>query len=73
MIPTHCPYLGCELTYITGQGRLDTTASVDKIDPELGYVKGNVQVISDLANRMKNSATLQQLTTFAKNVLERHQ
>ena len=69
VIPTHCPYLGMELTHHLGQGYLDSNSSIDKIVPELGYTKGNVQVISRLANQMKNSATKEQLITFSKNVL----
>jgi len=72
VIPTHCPYLGMELTHHLGQGYLDSNSSIDKIIPELGYIKGNVQVISRLANQMKNSATSEQLLTFAYNVIEMH-
>jgi hypothetical protein len=73
IIPTHCPYLGIELTHYLGQGYLDSNSSIDKIIPELGYVKGNVQVISRLANQMKNSATREQLITFANNILRMYQ
>ena len=41
---------------------------MDKIIPELGYVKGNVRIISTLANTMKSNATKDQLLTFAKNI-----
>lgn len=42
---------------------------MDKIIPEKGYVKGNVRVISALANLMKNNATIEQLINFSKNII----
>ena len=64
-IPERCPVFGVPFV------RLDKkwAASLDKIDPSLGYVKGNVQVISMLANTMKNSATKEELTAFAMWVM----
>lgn len=60
--PTHCPILGIELTYLsTSRGALESTASFDKIIPSLGYVKGNVAIISMRANRLKNDASLEEL------------
>jgi len=68
-IPKFCPLLGIELTSITGMGRLDSNVSIDRIDSAKGYVRGNIQVTSVLANRMKNSATPEQLVMFAWNIL----
>lgn len=72
VIPERCPYLDIPLTKVYGQGHLDTNASVDKIIPELGYVKGNIQVISRKANRMKNNASIQELLTFSENIQKLH-
>jgi hypothetical protein len=72
VIPTHCPYLGIELTSTQGQGRIWSNASVDRIDNSKGYVKGNVEVISYMANSMKQHATPEQLVSFAKRVLSAH-
>jgi hypothetical protein len=44
--------------------------SLDKIDPKLGYVPGNIQVISHKANAMKWDATREELRAFAKWVLK---
>jgi hypothetical protein len=70
LIPKYCPYLNFELTKLRGSGQLDSNASIDKLNPKLGYVKGNVQIISRKANRMKNDATPEELLTFAKSILK---
>jgi hypothetical protein len=68
--PLVCPVLGVELIYTGDGGRGNPhTASLDRIEPEKGYVKGNVQIMSQLANMMKSSATKAQLVSFANWVL----
>lgn len=63
-IPTFCPYLNIELTW--GKN-MNNSVSLDRINPDLGYVKGNVMVISQKANRIKNNATKKELLTFFEN------
>lgn len=43
--------------------------SIDRKDSSKGYIKGNVWVISSIANRMKWNATKEQLLTFCQGVL----
>ena len=69
VIPTHCKYLKIPLTQALGSGVVWSNASLDRIDSNIAYVKGNVEVISRKANSMKNMATAEELRTFAKNVL----
>lgn len=73
VIPIKCPYLSIELTRITGQGNIPTNASLDRIDNAKGYIKGNIQIVSRIANVMKSSATEDQLLAFAKGVLAIHE
>jgi hypothetical protein len=45
IIPAHCPVLGIELEPCVGtHGPSDNSPSIDKIIPELGYVKDNIRV-----------------------------
>lgn len=71
LIPDICPVLGISLK--RGKGKVcQNSPTVDKIVPELGYVKGNVQVISHLANAMKQNATKEQLIKFAEWVINEY-
>lgn len=69
--PKVCYYTGINIDYGINKGRHDSCPSVDRIIPYLGYIKGNVLVVSDLGNRMKSNATPKQLRHFAKRVLEK--
>lgn len=73
IIPTHCPYLGVELIFDINHHNSPNYFSIDRINSSNGYVKGNVQVISHLANSMKNSATTEELITFSQNVLKMYE
>lgn len=58
IIPSVCPVLGLPIE--RGSNR-DCWPSLDRIDPNKGYVKGNVIVVSFLANRIKSNATIEQI------------
>lgn len=55
-IPLVCPVFGTQFIENTRYA-----ASLDRIDSKLGYIKGNIQVISDRANTLKNDATIDEL------------
>lgn len=69
LVRTHCPLLNIELDYQNyGTKKMpDNYATLDKINPKLGYVPGNVQIISYRANTIKNSATLAEMKLIVKN------
>jgi hypothetical protein len=61
-----CPVFGIKLAWCTKNGhQQQDSPSLDRIDPEKGYVPGNVQWISMRANAMKHSANFEQLHQFA--------
>ena len=62
-IPKVCPVLGIDL-YV-GQTTGPNSPTLDKIKPALGYVVGNIVVVSHLANRIKSDATPEQLRRVA--------
>ena len=67
IIPEKCPMLGIKLESGRGKsGLFDSSPTVDRIIPEKGYTKGNVQVISGRANRIKTNATADELMAVAK-------
>lgn len=67
VIPDKCPLL--EIDIFTGTKEdYSSSPTVDRIDNTKGYIKGNIKIISSLANTMKNCATLEQLMLFCKNM-----
>ena len=67
-LPERCPYLNIELTM---EGDLSQKFSLDRIDNSKGYVKGNVEVISLRANKLKNDANAAELLAIALRMMER--
>lgn len=63
VMPKCCPVFGVVLT--PGGHRRSTSPSLDRIDPDRGYVTGNVRVISDKANRLKGNRTLEELRALS--------
>lgn len=60
--PLTCPVLGITINWTNeGKGSPNDSPSIDRMVPELGYVKGNVRIISQKANRMKSNASLEEL------------
>jgi hypothetical protein len=60
IIPEFCPILGIKMEYSDGC-MSDNSPSIDRIIPELGYVKDNIIIISNKANRIKNNASFEEI------------
>lgn len=73
-LASHCPVFNIPLDWScmrnNGGKPLPNSPSLDRIDPERGYVKGNVWIISHRANTIKNDATHEELKLVTKAVGE---
>jgi hypothetical protein len=67
-LPTVCPVFGTPINYTGTQARgfVDNSPSIDRIDSSKGYIKGNVQIISWRANRVKSDASVEELEAVIK-------
>lgn len=70
IIPKYCPLLGFELSTNPEDMNQPNYYTADRIDSSKGLVKGNIQIISMRANKMKNKATENELLQFAINALK---
>ena len=64
-IPEFCPLLGVKLERGTRKEKANAP-SLDRIDPYKGYIKGNVWVISYMANAIKHNATPEEIIQVGK-------
>lgn len=65
IIPETCPFLEIPLSF--GGDRWNTP-SIDRIDPQRGYIKGNIQIMSWRANFLKSNASLEELLLLSTNI-----
>lgn len=65
-IPEYCPLLNIKIDDWSEDSGYRST--LDRINNSLGYVKGNVMVVSSRANRLKNDATIAELELLIANM-----
>lgn len=69
VIPELCPIL--KVPFIIGtKENYDFTPTIDRIDNSKGYTVDNIQIITNKANSMKNSANFEMLHNFAEYIKE---
>lgn len=67
ILPEICPVLGLTLKYVQEKaGCSDDRPSIDRINNAIGYIPGNVRVISWRANRIKNDGTAEEHEMIAQ-------
>lgn len=68
VVPEFCPILGIRIEHHDNKLR-GNSPSIDRIIPELGYVKGNIRIISHRANGCKSNLSvdiLERLLAYIK-------
>lgn len=58
IIPSVCPIFGTPIFF---GGKRNDAPSLDRVNPLKGYTKDNICVISNKANHLKSSSTLEDL------------
>ena len=56
--PLTCPVLGLPINWMNTGSSSNDSPSLDRMQPDKGYVRGNVQIISSKANRLKNNGSI---------------
>lgn len=70
IIPDVCPILGMPIVIGNSLDERDTSPSLDKIIPELGYIKKNIKVISFKANSLKRDGHIEDFEKILKYIRE---
>jgi len=68
-----CPYTNIKMEVPRSSQDEDikktpTKASLDRIDPSIGYIKGNVEFVCYCVNVMKNDFTKEQMVDFINQI-----
>lgn len=62
--PKRCPVFGFDLDYSASTTFVPNAPSLDRLDSNKGYVKGNVRVVSWRANELKRNASVQEIAAL---------
>lgn len=65
-----CAFSGVPLTFGVSKRNSLTTASIDRIDPNKGYVEGNVQWVHKQVNIMRNTLSVADFIQWCRSVTE---
>jgi hypothetical protein len=70
IIPQFCPLLNIPIIHKIGHGthRNPNAASLDRINNQFGYTKGNILVVSWRANFIKGDASIEELELLLTNL-----
>jgi len=66
-IPEYCPVLWIKIEASKIAWPIDSSPSLDRINPLKWYIKGNVRIISNRANRIKSDSTIDEIRLILKD------
>jgi len=71
-IPDKCPVSGCGRSFNdnSDDSKRNATPSLDKYDPRLGYIPGNVWVICFTCNSFKRDLTGEEFVSYGMNLIQ---
>ena len=64
-----CPLSGETMTHTLGRGQVLTNISVDRIDSDKDYIRGNIQFVCVMANLMKHKYDNKNLLSWSKKIV----
>lgn len=64
-----CALSRVPLTFAKGVGHVPTNASIDRLDPNKGYTRDNVQLVANQVNTMKSNLDIRGLVEWCQLVL----
>jgi hypothetical protein len=68
-----CSLSGLPIVFFADSNkRYEQTASVDRIDSNKGYIKGNIQIVNKVINQMKSYMSDEEFIAFCNLVAERN-
>lgn len=66
-----CALSGIKMTHISGEGRVPTNISIDRIDSNLGYIEGNIQLVCCAVNLAKSSWTEEEFIDICRKIVDK--
>ena len=69
VVPAICPVLGIPIAPSRGKAG-PNSPSIDRVDNRLGYIKGNIRVISLRANKLKSDMSLGEAAALYEYMLD---
>lgn len=65
----NCALSGIKMTYISGKGRIPTNISIDRIDSNLGYIEGNIQLVCCAVNLAKSNWSEEEFVDICRKIV----